>query len=258
MPSPAVTSAVRTPLRTRLLTAFTVAILIPSVVLALVATWTIRHQVRAEAQARVDSDLEAAKEIYAHNLERILDAMRIHAARPLALAVLADPDPDSHLEVLEQIRKTENLDVLTALDADGKVVLRAHNPGRSGDLLANPVAQRALASRSPQAAAAVVPASVLALDGESLARRASVELEADADGPAFRAHAPGLGADAGGRRPRHRHRRPGRRRALGRHPAQRRPPAGRPGPRHRLPGRGQPGRGDDLPGRRAHRDQRHR
>ncbi|HEY3450214.1 MAG TPA: cache domain-containing protein [Myxococcales bacterium] len=177
MTAPSATSVPRTTLRARLLSAFTIAILIPSVVTALVATWTIRHQVRAEAQARVDSDLEAAKEIYGNNLERILDALRIHAARPLALAVLADPDPDSHLEVLEAIRRAENLDVLTALDASGKVILRVHNPGFAGDVLHSPVAQRALASRSPQAAAAIVPLSALELDGAALARRAATGIK---------------------------------------------------------------------------------
>jgi nitrogen fixation/metabolism regulation signal transduction histidine kinase len=69
----------RTTLGRRLTLSFSIAILIPSLTIAFVGGFMLRRQVVAQAQERVTSDLEAGKEIYQGHLERLKDALRIHA-----------------------------------------------------------------------------------------------------------------------------------------------------------------------------------
>ena len=88
----------------------------------------IRQQVYAQAQAQVTSDLEAAKEIYQIDLERLKDALRIHATRLVIYGALSRQDTTGLAEEMERIRQAEQLDVLTLLDASGRVVYRSRNP----------------------------------------------------------------------------------------------------------------------------------
>ena len=83
----------RTTIRARLLRIFSVAILIPSLTTAVVAVWMIRQQVIAQAQARVTSDLEAAREIYDTAGDSLRDKLRIHATRAILYGALETATP---------------------------------------------------------------------------------------------------------------------------------------------------------------------
>jgi two-component system NtrC family sensor kinase len=167
----------RTSIRARLIKSFSVAILIPSLTTALFAVAMIRNQVRAQAQARVTSDLEAAKEMYQNALERLKDTLRIHASRRQFAEALDGGNLGPLPADMERIRAEEGLDVLLLLDATGRVVFRSRNPGRQGDRReGDPLVQRALRDGRPVASARIVPAAELALESEDLARQAHMAI----------------------------------------------------------------------------------
>ena len=52
----------------------------------------IRQRVFAQAQTQVNADLEAAKEIYQSTVDRLEDAIRIHATRMVIYGALSRQD----------------------------------------------------------------------------------------------------------------------------------------------------------------------
>jgi len=161
----------------RLVRNFAIAILVPAVVTAVVGVGMIRQLVFAQAQTQVNADLEAAKEIYQSTVDRLEDAIRIHATRMLIYGALARRDTAGLAEEMDRIRRAEHLDVLTLTDADGRVFYRSGNPeaateGEADDALVTLV----LKSLEPAAGTEVVPAGVLERESPALAKQARMTI----------------------------------------------------------------------------------
>lgn len=162
----------------RLVRNFSLAILVTAFVTTVVGVGMIRSRVFAQAQAQVNSDLEAAKEIYQAALDRLQDALRIHATRMVIYGALQRGDTAGLAEEMDRIQQAEGLDVLTLADAAGRVLYRTGNPGRSGDAASGDgVVQRALRDRTPTVATEVVSAEELAVEAPALVRQAEMVLE---------------------------------------------------------------------------------
>jgi len=112
----------------RLVRNFALAILVPALVTGVVGVGMIRQLVFAQAQTQVNADLEAAKEIYQSAVDRLEDAIRIHATRMVIYGALTRRDTTGLAEEMDRIRHAEHLDVLTLTDADGRVFYRSGNP----------------------------------------------------------------------------------------------------------------------------------
>src|SRR5512143_3432625 len=115
----------------RLVRNFALAILVPALVTAVVGVGMIRQLVFAQAQTQVNADLEAAKEIYQSTVDRLEDAIRIHATRMVIYGALTRRDTAGLADEMDRIRRAEHLDVLTLTDAEGRVFYRSVNPSVS-------------------------------------------------------------------------------------------------------------------------------
>ncbi len=170
-------SLIRSSLRARLILSFAVAILVPALITTIVGVQTIKKHVYGQAQSKINSDLESAKEIYANALDRLKDTLRIHATRMVLYRALSEGDRADLGPELERIRAEEGLDVLTLVDAQGTVVFRAANPELSGDdVRADPTVQEVLARRSPVASTEVIGEEELRRASEALAMQAAMDL----------------------------------------------------------------------------------
>lgn len=157
----------------RLVRNFTVVILVPAIVTAVVGVGMIRQRALDQAQAQVNSDLEAARAIYAGDLDRLQDAIRIHSRRMVIYGALQRQETSGGLsEELDRVRRAEHLDVLTIVDGKGRAFYRSRNPDVAGDELADDLVMRVLRDLEPMASTEIVPASELAKDGETLTRQA--------------------------------------------------------------------------------------
>jgi two-component system NtrC family sensor kinase len=161
----------------RLVRNFAMAILVPAVLTAVVGVGMIRQLVLAQAQTQVNADLEAAKEIYQTSVNRLQDAIRIHATRMVIYGALTRRDTTGLAEEMDRIRRAEHLDVLTLTDADGSVFYRSGNPsapagGRANDALV----ALALRNLEPAAGTEVVAPEVLARESPALARQAAMTI----------------------------------------------------------------------------------
>jgi two-component system NtrC family sensor kinase len=168
---------VRSSIKARLIKSFTIAILIPSVVTAIVGGMMIRKQVYVQAQARVTSDLEAAKEIYNNYLERLKDSLRIHATRMIVYGALDRRDLSGLGSEMERIRAAERLDILTLMDASGKVFYRTCNPSLAGDDESGDMfVQHVLQKKVPASSTDIVPQNELLKESQGFADQASMDI----------------------------------------------------------------------------------
>ena len=161
----------------RLVRNFALAILVPAVVTAVVGVGMIRHYVYAQAQTQVNADLEAAKEIYQTSLDRLEDAIRIHATRMVIYGALARGDSAGLAEEMDRIRKAERLDVLTLTDAQGRVFYRSGSVATpSGEPSNDALVAAALTTLEPTAGTEVVASEVLARESPALASQAALTI----------------------------------------------------------------------------------
>jgi two-component system, NtrC family, sensor kinase len=150
-------------------------IVVANAALAAIVLFGIGRVLVEEVQTRVRLDLNSARTVYADRLQRIGAALEVAAFRasvpePLRADTLGDLAP-----VLDNVRRSAGIDVLTLLDTQGRVLYRAHNPGRSGDdLSGNRLVARALRERRAASGSIVVEATELERDGRELAERARV------------------------------------------------------------------------------------
>ncbi len=83
-PAPGKSCLFRVRMATKLVLSFLLIILLVSGVFGLVGAWVIRNRVVAEAQARVQTDLNAAREIYLNKLASVNDRGALHGGSDAA------------------------------------------------------------------------------------------------------------------------------------------------------------------------------
>ena len=156
---------------------FLLIIVLISVILSLVGTWVIGDRFVEQAQEKVRTDLNSAREIYQNNLVRIADAVRFVSDRDFVRSASLAGGRERLLQRLSAIREEEHLDALTLTDATGRVVLRTANPTVYGDDESqDQIVHAVLETHAPAAGTVVLPRSELLKTSPQLAERARIEL----------------------------------------------------------------------------------
>lgn len=122
-------------LRNRLFWGFAFLVLVFALVSAFFSIQIIKNRVIAEAQTRVFQDLNTSKAIVQSQLKEIETVLRISVTRQTFVDSLTEnnwPNPEVQNR-LEVMRVALNLDFLTMVDADGRVVSRSAPPYNTGD-----------------------------------------------------------------------------------------------------------------------------
>jgi len=129
-------------LQSRLVIGFLIATCLTAAVASMVGITMINKSTLDEVQRKVQQDINTAKLVYRHNLERLEYQLQFIALRsPIHEAILS-----GNLEVLEDLRVIIRsgtyvsvgpmaLDMLTLVDTNGKVIYRAANPNAKGDVI---------------------------------------------------------------------------------------------------------------------------
>jgi len=164
-------------LKAKLIVSFLAVIVICGLVATLVGTRLIGTGIVRQAQDKVRNDLNAAREIYRQESEKLRDTVRFTALRRFFIGeALLNNDIKTLTEELERIRKAESLDILTLTDDAGRVVVRFRNPSISGDSqAADGLVSRVLAGREAIAATVIVPEDELRKEGADLVEQVCIE-----------------------------------------------------------------------------------
>jgi two-component system NtrC family sensor kinase len=161
------------PIAVRLMFGFLLVIVIISLVFSALGVQLIGKRIVDEAQAKVHTDLNLAREIYLTNLREVRDTVQFTAQRFYLRDALLTGDLTRATEELVGILNEHQLDIFTITDRHGVALLRAANPSVAGDRQDNnELVQAVLASNEAVAATALVSADELRKETPALADRA--------------------------------------------------------------------------------------
>ena len=137
----------------------------------------ISRAMHDEAMRRIEIDLGAAWAAYDAERSRVLSALgTISQSEPTRAALVRPELEESARDQLEALRLRHQLDILTVIDASGRVRLRSRPPYQRDDTLGDdPVVRRALAGQAASGTI-LVSAEDLRAKGSDLAERAYIPL----------------------------------------------------------------------------------
>ena len=145
-------------------------------VCSLIGIYIINSSIVSQAQEKVGTDLNSAREIYLNEVAHIRDVVNLTAVAPSTASAFASGNQTVLSSLLSPLRRNEHLDILTAVAHDGRILFRAGNPAvlgnsRAGDRLV----ARALKGEVVAGTAVFSPEELLQ-EGAGLARQATIEI----------------------------------------------------------------------------------
>jgi two-component system NtrC family sensor kinase len=110
--------------RIRLFLAFLIVIGLTGGVGSLVGAFIIGNRFIEQAQGKVAQDINTARMIFEHELQRVKDAVRMTAARPHIQEAMEKRNARTLEDLLQLVKNSEGLDFLLAADHHGVVIDR--------------------------------------------------------------------------------------------------------------------------------------
>jgi two-component system NtrC family sensor kinase len=163
-------------LKTKLIISFLAVIVICGLVSTLVAIRLIGTGIINQAQDKVRTDLNSAREIYREQSENLKDVVRFTALRFFIEDAIRHDNLESLQKGLEEIRNTESLDILTLTDENGRVIVRSGKPSVTGDNQAGEeFVSRVLSAREMISGTVIVQREELLKERPDLAEQAYIK-----------------------------------------------------------------------------------
>lgn len=152
-------------------------ILVCGLVATLISIRIINKGVIQQAQDKVRNDLNSARLIYENEVEHIADIIRFTALRVFVKDAISNNDMELLKKELDEVRKSESLDILTLTDKEGRVLLRSTNPSNYGDSQAEDTfVAKVLSERRIIAGTEIISEQELAKEGRDLAQQANIKI----------------------------------------------------------------------------------
>lgn len=171
-------------LQSRLVIGFLIATCLTGAVASVVGIQLINKTVLDEVQRKVQQDINTAKLVYRHNIERLEYQLQFIALRsPIHIAIQSgNLQPLEELRVLIRSGTYQSsghmaLDMLTLVDTNGRVIYRAANPNAKGDvILWDSVVRACLKEKKPVSSAIMMPYEVIVAQNPNLADRVKIPI----------------------------------------------------------------------------------
>ena len=123
----------RFPIRAKLTFGALAPLFVAFFLCSLTGLYLINQKIANQAQEKVRTDLNSAREVYRNELDRIGELVDLTAGNPFTASAIASRDRSGLARLLFARRTEKHLDMLAAVDAGGRVLYRAHNPRLWGD-----------------------------------------------------------------------------------------------------------------------------
>ena len=166
----------RYPLQFKLTLATLLPLFVAIIICWLTGVFILTAKVAIQAQDKVRNDLNSAREIYRNEISHVRDLVKYTATAPNTAEAITSNNSKELARILTPLLQSEQLDILTAVDANGTVLYRVHNPQGSGDDRSKDfLVKRALAGETITGTM-VIPASRMPMEGAALASRALIKV----------------------------------------------------------------------------------
>jgi len=165
----------RFPIRAKLTIGALAPLFVACFLCSLTGLYLIKAKIVNQAQEKVRTDLNSAREVYQNELDRIGELVDLTAESPFAVTAFGTGDRRVIAQLLNPLQQKKQLDILTAVDANGRVLYRAHNPKLSGDHPDNDFLSRALQGAAVTGST-VLTGEQLGAESLELARRAAITM----------------------------------------------------------------------------------
>jgi len=160
-------------LRSKVITSFVIVVVITGAIATVIGVHLIGEGIIKQAQDKVRTDLNSAREIYQNEVGNIKTIVRLTAERFYVKDALIRKDYQRLNSEIATVRARESLDFLTLLDAQGKVIIRPRNPSLIGDDQTwSPIVRKALNEKDSFAGTEIVPKEEMLKCSPELAQQA--------------------------------------------------------------------------------------
>lgn len=164
------------PLKFKLTIATLLPLLFAMVICWFAGVYILSSRIAMQAQDKVRSDLNSAREIYQNEAVHIRDLISYAALAPYTAEAFVRRSGNELPRLMSSVLKSEKLDLLLALDSRGMVLYRAHDSKLKGDDYGyNPLVRQALAGKYATGTI-MLPKSRVQLEGVEIVRRAEVKV----------------------------------------------------------------------------------
>ncbi|HJV36083.1 cache domain-containing protein [Geomonas sp.] len=167
----------RFPIRAKLTFGALIPVFAVIFLVSLTGLWIVNEKIASQAQEKVRTDLNSAREVYGNELRQMADLVEYAASTPIAGTAIATGNRSTIGALLDPLQRKVKLDLLAAVDRDGHSLYRAHDPGAAGAAPLFSSVQRALKGETVSGTE-VVSAAALIAEGGNLAERAAVTITA--------------------------------------------------------------------------------
>ena len=164
----------RFPIRTKLTFGALAPLFVAFFLCSLAGLYIINAKIANQAQEKVRTDLNSAREVYRNELDRIGELVDLTAGNPFAVSAIGTGNRPVIAALLSSLQKKKHLDILTAVDASGRVLYRAHNPRFWGDRPGDSYFLSQALKGVEVTGSAVLTGDQLAAENGELALRASI------------------------------------------------------------------------------------
>jgi len=126
---------IKTNIRDKLMMSLISVVLVTGISSGIVGLWIIKSNVVGQAYDNVQSDLMTAQYIYNHRIHIINLFMDHLASLPYLKTAIVTKDRQLLIAKLREMMRSLNIDIINITDPQGKIIVRAGNPGISGDYI---------------------------------------------------------------------------------------------------------------------------
>jgi len=163
------------PIAAKLTAGFLLIIVAGNIIFTIAGVQLIGNRFEIEAQEKVRTDLNAAREIYLSELRHVEDATRLTAERFFLRDAIQSGEMEQATYELMDVKANEGLDFLSVTDANGIVIMRTTNPDHIGDnQRQDEIVAEVFATQLPVASTVVMSKENLYDESPLLAERAVV------------------------------------------------------------------------------------
>jgi two-component system, NtrC family, sensor kinase len=166
----------RFPIRAKLTFGALAPLFVAFFLCSLTGLYLINEKIANQAQEKVRTDLNSAREVYRNELDRIGELIELSVANPFAVSAFGTGDRSMIAQMLATLKQKKHLDILTAVDAEGRVLYRAHNPQLSGDRPTGSVFLDRALQGVAVTGTAILTGDQLAAENPELARRSAISV----------------------------------------------------------------------------------